>query len=101
MKIKSERKGNITEIVITGELGHHEAIEAMAKIREEIERAAMQTIVLNLSQLTFMDSSGIAVVIKAYKNAQTQGGSLKVYVEEGHKKKILLTSGLNKIIEFI
>lgn len=101
MTIKCEKKGSILTIFLNGELGHHEAIEAMSRIRDEIERELYLQTVLDLTGLTFMDSSGIAVVMKAYKTAQNVDTKLAVKVENGHKKRILFAAGLGKIIDFI
>ena len=101
MKIKSETRGKILTIYLIGELGHHEAIEAIAGIKDELERGMYLQTVLDMTGLTFMDSSGIAVVMKAYKCAQNADIRLAVKVENGHKKRILLAAGLNKIIDFI
>ncbi|MBQ6934517.1 MAG: STAS domain-containing protein [Clostridia bacterium] len=101
MKIKSEIRGSILKICLTGELGHHEAIEAISQIKDELSDGKYLQAVLDLTGLSFMDSSGIAVVMKAYKTAQNADIKLAVKVENGHKKRILLAAGLNKIIDFI
>ena len=101
MKIKAEVKGSILTLFLSGELGHHEAIDAISQIRDEIDRGPFLQIVLDMNGLTFMDSSGIAVVMKAYKMAQSMETRFAVKVENGHKKRILMAAGLNKIIDFI
>ena len=101
MKIKIEKRPGVTEICLFGELGHHEAIDGMAEIRDEIEREFQKEIVLDMKGLTFMDSSGIAVVMKAYKCVQQLGGKMSVRVEQGHKRRILSAAGLEKIMEII
>lgn len=101
MKIKNEIRGGVLTVYLTGELGHHEALNAISEIRDSIEGGIYLRIVLDLTGLTFMDSSGIAVVMKAYKTAQDADIKLAVKVENGHKKRILLAAGLNKIIDFI
>ena len=101
MKIKAVVNGSVLTIFLCGELGHHEAIDVISRIRDEMERGAYMQTILDMDGLTFMDSSGIAVVMKAYKIAQSMETKFAVKVGSGHKKRILMAAGLNKIIDFI
>ena len=60
----SLKEGRLT-IFLSGELDHHAAREAMQSIESLIERALPRELVIDMSGLSFMDSSGIAVVLKS------------------------------------
>ncbi|MDP4109410.1 MAG: STAS domain-containing protein, partial [Bacillota bacterium] len=59
----------------SGELGHHEAKETMRYLENIIDLYAPRRLIFDLSKLTFMDSSGIAVVMCGYRNMRDIGAS--------------------------
>lgn len=52
---------------LTGELDHHNAEKMRKKLDKEILQSGAQEIVFDLSELAFMDSSGIGVLLGRYK----------------------------------
>ena len=101
MRLGIQKSNGVLILALTGELGHHEAIDMMSEIRSNIEHAAENSIMLDLSGLSFMDSSGIAVALKSFKYAQDRGAEFCLKAPEGHIKKILSAAGLEKIIRFV
>lgn len=101
MRLGIQKTGGTLVLSLTGELGHHEAIEMMAEIRSNMEHATENSMMLDMSGLSFMDSSGIAVALKAFKYAQDRGAEFCLKAPEGHIKKILSAAGLDKIIRFV
>ena len=65
-------------LAITGEVAHHHARALMAQIDRQIDRAAPKRVTMDLSGVTFMDSSGIALVLRVYKRAGEWGGEVAV-----------------------
>lgn len=62
-------------ILLKGELDHCAAQDAMQSIEELVEEYLPRRCVLDLSGLTFMDSSGIAVILKADRLLRQSGAS--------------------------
>ncbi len=56
-------------------------------------------VVLDLSAVTFMDSSGIGAVVAAHAEATDRGGRLVVVCGEGHAAKRLRVMGLDALLE--
>ena len=63
---------------ITGELDHHRARAVMEELDRRIDAALPREVVLELEDLTFTDSSGIAVLLRAWKRTGSVGGVLRV-----------------------
>ena len=101
MTVSYSENGGKLEIELFGELGHHEAIEAMENISALYECVVPKEVVLDMGGLSFMDSSGIAVVMKTKKLCDSDG--IEVYVKNTpkHALKILSAAGITKIISFI
>lgn len=98
MKISCKQFKNILSIEISGEIDHHCAEE----IREYVDSQFRQTncihMIFDFSNVSFMDSSGIGMLIGRYKNAGMRGGKLIVCSINESLKRIFKISGLYKIL---
>lgn len=86
---------------IAGEVDHHAAKELMAQLGREIDSALPQSLELDLGGVSFMDSSGIAVVLRTYKRMKELGGKLTLRRVPPHAAKVLKAAGVDKLIPFI
>lgn len=76
MEIVTRREERCLEIILKGELDHHGAHEIAGQLERSIESALPLRLVLDWSGVTFMDSSGIAVVMRARQRMRELGGSI-------------------------
>jgi len=81
-----------------GELDHHSAEEIREEIDNEIESKNIKNLIFDLSNLKFMDSSGIGIVIGRYKIINKRDGRVAVINVNPHVDKIFNMSGIYKII---
>ncbi len=81
-----------------GELDHHAAREAMSALSERIDAFLPARCVVDLRGLTFMDSSGIALLLRAEKLMGELGGSLSVSGVQEQPLRVLRAAGLEKRI---
>ena len=70
----------------------------MDSIAREMEEALPRETILDLSGLTFMDSSGIALILKAYKITRAQGGTLALASPTRQVQRVMETSGIQRIV---
>lgn len=99
MQMTYQAKDRDLTINLNGELDHHAAREAMRSVDQWIEQTLPTKTVLNFAGLTFMDSSGIALVIRAKRRMETLGGSLAVVNIPRQPARVLETAGLGKYID--
>lgn len=85
---------------IAGEVDHHAAKELMDQLGREIDAALPQSLELDLGEVSFMDSSGIAVVLRTYKRMKELGGSLTLCRVPPYAAKVLQAAGVDKLIPF-
>ena len=85
-------------IRMNGELDHHAARNAMRLIGEWIDQSLPRRTTLDFSGLTFMDSSGIAVVIRAKRRMEAMGGNLSVVNIPRQAARVLETAGLDRYL---
>ncbi len=98
MNLKLEVIDKTMIIQFDGELDHHTAQEIREEIDRTIEVKSIKNLIFDLSNLKFMDSSGIGVVIGRYKVINKKGGKVGVINVNPHVNKIFEMSGLFKII---
>ena len=95
-----EDRGKL-EIELFGELGHHEAIDVMENIAALYECIMPVELILDMGGVSFMDSSGIAVVMRTKKLCDSNG--IAMAVKNAHKQaiKVLSAAGITRIVSFI
>ena len=93
-------KGSELYVQLDGELDHHSAVDVRTQIDALIDRyPKADNLRLNVGGLTFMDSSGIGVVIGRYKKMNARGGKVTVDGASGRVDTIFKMSGLYDIIK--
>ena len=86
---------------LAGELDHHAARDLMESIDRCLEQNLPTKTVLDLGGITFMDSSGIAVVMRAKRRMEALGGTLTVANIPRQAARVLETAGLGRYIRLI
>ena len=82
---------------LSGELDHHAARELRERIDAEAERGRYKRMVLDFSGLSFMDSSGIGLIMGRYRLMNTLGGTLRVRGASERMDKVMRLAGLDKL----
>lgn len=90
--------GQLT-IALTGEIDHHRAKGHIATIMGKIEAYNPRVCILDFHDVTFMDSSGIAVVINALRCMAKIEGSLMLSNLSAQPMKVFRASGIDKLVE--
>ena len=94
-----EKKRDALSVRLTGELDHRAADALRGELDGLIENTGARRLVLDLSGLEFMDSSGVGLSIGRYKRMKRRGGSVAVAGVGPRIDKVLRVSGLYQIVE--
>lgn len=92
-----KRKDKLT-VKIEGELDHHNSKQVRENVDIEIKGGSVKTLVFDFSDLSFMDSSGIGVLMGRFQLMSLYGGRVVVENAPDYVKKIIYMSGLADII---
>ena len=99
MKVRMEEKNGVLVAWLSGELDHH----AADSVRQELDSAMnirnFQKLVLDMSRLTFMDSSGIGVILGRYKKLKDRGRRLAVRGLSEKMDRIMRLAGLYAVVD--
>ena len=90
---------SVLTALISGEIDHHTAKEIRESIDEKIEVSMPKLLILDFSRVNFMDSSGVGLIMGRYKLMQHFGGSVKVINTSETINKVLILSGVLRLIE--
>ena len=99
MHFTSFLQDNRLTVLLTGEIDHHSAKQYISAITGKIEAYTPKQCVLDFSEVAFMDSSGIAVVINALRNMNALGGELTVSAPSNQVMKVFRASGIEKLVK--
>ena len=88
-------------IQLSGELDHHAAKNLMDSIDMLLEQTLPIKTFLDLGELSFMDSSGIAVVLRAKRRMEALSGNLVVINIPRQAARVLETAGLGRYVDLL
>ena len=99
MQIYTNYEDGRLTLYLQGELDHHEAKNAMKTIDQILDELLPRHCAIELSELSFMDSSGIALILKVYQRLKDMGG--RAWIENADKQplKVIDASGIERIIK--
>ena len=92
------QNGQLT-IALTGEIDHHCARSYIDRIAAQIEAYSPEECVLDFSEVTFVDSSGIAVVINSMRRMAQIEGRLTLTGISEQPMRVFRTSGIDKLVQ--
>lgn len=91
-------EGRLT-VALTGEIDHHCAKAYIQAIVAKIEAYMPQTCVLDFREVSFVDSSGIAVVINALRSMTQIEGTLMLTGIAPQPMRVFRASGIDKLVQ--
>ncbi len=97
MEIELLNRHKMMVVRVSGEIDHHIA----NTLRNEIDRVLMKSGVINIafdfSKVTFMDSSGIGVIMGRYRKINSLGGRIIIFGMNQNIKRLIEMANLKSI----
>ncbi len=97
MQLELTRRESTLTARLVGELDHHGA----GTVRERIDTAVLQQrcrrLTLDFSGLSFMDSSGIGLIMGRYRLMKSLGGDLRIQGASKRLESVIRLAGLEKL----
>ena len=100
MPVSCLEEGRTVTARVTGEVDHHAARVLMGELVRQVDTVLPREMRLDLGGVSFMDSSGIAVVLRTWKRMRELGGSLELENVPPQAAKVLKAAGVDKLIPF-
>ena len=98
---KYEIEEDTLKITLSGEIDHHTAKAIRREIDDQIYLMRAKTVLIDLKNVGFMDSSGLGLILGRYTHVKEAGGALKVLNPNKNAERVLRLAGAEKIIPII
>lgn len=86
-------------VKLCGEIDHHGAKTAREEIDNAIKKAIPENLVMDMSSISFCDSSGLGLIMGRYKTMKEYGGELYIKSPTESAKKMITLCGLDKLVK--
>ncbi|MDE3840717.1 anti-anti sigma factor [Bacillus methanolicus] len=98
MTIEVEDKESLVEVKVSGEIDAYTAPQLREKLFPISEKAGIEMIV-DLSEVSYMDSTGLGVFVGVFKKVRSNNGKFQLIGLSGRLKRLFKITGLADIIE--
>lgn len=98
MKIDIKTENGTAIATLSGEIDHHNARELRAELDRYIITAQPRELAMDFGNITFMDSSGIGLIMGRSKLMKECGGRLEVRNTQPYIRRVLRLSGIERIV---
>ena len=97
-EIKSVMDDGALIVMLDGDIDHHNARQIRGRIDTKMFVTRPRELVLDLSRVSFMDSSGLGLILGRYSKAMELGMGFRVINPTPQIKRILDLAGTDRLI---
>ena len=101
MIVEFKKEDKVLIFKLTEDVDQHTVEKVRRKMDNEIKGYSPRKIVFDFSNISFMDSAGIGMVLGRYKLAKMLNGDLEIINVNKSMKKIFDMSGVSRIINIV
>lgn len=100
-QVTYEERGDTLIIRVGGEIDHHNAVTVRTGIDDRLAAERPQKVMLELSAVDFMDSSGLGLIMGRYALVKQYGGTLAVLDPSPAVLKIIKLAGMERMVSIL
>lgn len=98
MKMSYEGDTATLFVTLPQEIDHHKALDIRFEIDSEIKEKAPNRLILDFTEVTFMDSSGIGLIMGRQKLLKERKGEVVVKSPAPSIKKVMRLAALDRLV---
>ncbi len=83
--------------LLTGEIDHHNSAVIREIIDQAVRKQQPQLLIMDFGGVTFMDSSGVGLVMGRYRTVQNYGGKIEVANLSKQYYRVMRLSGIERL----
>ena len=99
MRITERASGPVTILDLTGRLTRDDGYGTLKPRVSELVAAGKRKLLLNLSDVPYLDSSGVGELVSCFISVRNHGGVLKVFAPTKRVKALLAVAKLDTVFE--
>ena len=92
---------NYLMVSLPEEIDHHNSVEISTKADRFINTNKVSNVVFDFENTTFMDSSGIGILVGRYRKVSNLGGKVFVINANMRIRRTLMLSGMQKVVQIM
>ena len=100
-QVSYEEKGEELVVHIGGEIDHHSAVQVRTEIDERIIATKPARVLLELSGVDFMDSSGLGLIMGRFALIKKCGGTLALLDPSQAVMKMIKLAGMDRMVSIL
>ena len=101
MKVDIKNENGTAIAMLKGEIDHHNARSLRTEIDHYIVTVQPHSLAMDFGGITFMDSSGIGLILGRSKLMKECGGRLEVRNAQPYIKRVLKLAGVERIVKVV
>ena len=101
MIVEFKKEDKVLIFKLTEDVDQHTSEKIRRKMDNEIKRYIPRKVIFDFSNISFMDSAGIGMVLGRYKLTKMLDGELEIINVNKSMKKIFDMSGVSRIINIL
>ena len=98
LKISMRQSGGVTIVDLDGRIVIGLDNDSLHERLDELARRGARNVLVNLTNVTQLDSSGISTIVRAFISMQHSDGAFKILHPGGHVREVLEVTHLTKAI---
>jgi anti-sigma B factor antagonist len=100
LEIDVQRGDDRTLVTLSGELDASTATLLYDQL-SDLEVEDVQHVVLDLAQVSFMDSTGLSVIVTEHKRLRHTGGGLTIFAPPSSVRRLFEITGLDAVLDIV
>ena len=99
MAVTCTGEGRVLRAALSGEVDHHGARAIMEELNRQIDLELPRELTIDLAGVTFMDSSGIALILCVVRRMRSCAGAARVVAPPGRPpRKVIDAAGISRVV---
>ena len=98
MEIRARDINRELLLEFSGDIDHHGARNALKEVEMAIDAALPRLLILDFSGVTFMDSSGSALILRSQQRMQLLEGSVVLRNIPAQARRVLDAAGIGRLV---
>lgn len=98
MSLRFTSTPSLTTLALSGDIDHHSARSLMLSAERELLARDPKALSVDMAEVSFMDSSGIALMLRLWRRCEELGVSMAVKNIPPQAKKVFSAAGLSRLI---
>ena len=97
MEVNKDLENNTLKVILSGEIDHHTSLRIRQKTDEEIEKMRPETLIFDCTEVTFMDSSAVGLIMGRYRILNSWNGKIEVVNLNNTNYKMMKIAGMQSL----